>query len=514
MTSASPGNSMVNVYARRVVESTLVRYGALALLFLVQPVREAMRVSAFSNTDVWLHIRSGLWMLQQHAVPRNGIFSQLPGGMWIASNWLYEAGLGAAYQFFGIRSIPIILMGLQLVFAVLVFLLARGGRDWFWRPALLCAAAQFVIGDLQPVPRTVSVLFFAIELMILLHSRRSQRSMPLFLLPVLFLVWANADEQFLLGLGILGLYIATLWTERVASRLSPKVEAVDTTFFARALFAGGAAFLATLLTPYSYRLYADAFRSAYNPVLYQYFDLMQALPFRKLQHTAFLFLVMAAFFVLGRAAKRDHFKLAILTASACLSFRFQRDGWCVALIAVAILGDSLAEKLPQPQAERNHRAWPAIAALIGVLIAVFAVATTRIPSNTELMRRARNFMPFEAAEYIRQHQLPGPLFNSYGWGGFLAFNLPEYPVVIDSRMELYGDQYSLQYFRIVEGKQRLETFPNFVGAQTIILERSSGIAEALTTLPALQAQFRVVYQDRQAVVLVRNQAQPEQPSLQ
>jgi hypothetical protein len=40
-------------------------------------------------------------------------------------------------------------------------------------------------------------------------------------------------------------------------------------------------------------------------------------------------------------------------------------------------------------------------------------------------------------------------------------------------------------------------------AQTILLERNSGMAEALTTLPVLQSQFQMVYRDNLAMVLVR-----------
>jgi hypothetical protein len=109
----------------------------------------------------------------------------------------------------------------------------------------------------------------------------------------------------------------------------------------------------------------------------------------------------------------------------------------------------------------------------------------------------------KACDFIRANQLPGPLFNTYYWGGFLMWYLPEYPVSIDGRLSLYGDEINERYFKVTGGDQRLETDPRFVGARIILFERSSAVIKALTTLPAFHDQFRVAYEDNVATVLVR-----------
>ena len=70
-------------------------------------------------------------------------------------------------------------------------------------------------------------------------------------------------------------------------------------------------------------------------------------------------------------------------------------------------------------------------------------------------------------------------------------------------MNLYGNEIIERYFKVSRGTERLETDPSFTGARIILLERSSGMMKALTTLPALREQFRVAYQDNVATVLVR-----------
>ena len=134
---------------------------------------------------------------------------------------------------------------------------------------------------------------------------------------------------------------------------------------------------------------------------------------------------------------------------------------------------------------------------------VFLAAIIRIPSSSTLMNQVSRVFPVKACDFIRANQLPGPLFNAYSWGGFLIWYLPEYPVSIDGRLNLYGDEINERYFKVTDGTQRLETDPSFTGAQIILLERNSAMLKALTTLPVLRAQFRVAYQDEVAAVLVR-----------
>ncbi len=72
-------------------------------------------------------------------------------------------------------------------------------------------------------------------------------------------------------------------------------------------------------------------------------------------------------------------------------------------------------------------------------------------------------------------------------------------MVIDGRMDLYGEANNLPYFKLTEAEIPLESHPGFAQAQTFLLETKSPIAQALATLPG----FRVAYRDDLACVLVR-----------
>ncbi len=106
-------------------------------------------------------------------------------------------------------------------------------------------------------------------------------------------------------------------------------------------------------------------------------------------------------------------------------------------------------------------------------------------------------LPVGACDYIRANHLPGPLFNAYEWGGFLTWYLPEYPVVIDGRVDLYGEDINVQYFKLTNAQIPLNSDDHFLMAGALLLEHNSPMAAALSAGP----RFTVAYQDSVAVVL-------------
>jgi hypothetical protein len=488
-----------------IFDSAPIHMLALLLLLTAAPVCAAFSITAFFSGDIWWHLRTGLWILQNHGVPRSGLFSQYVDRPWVASSWGFDVLTAGAYKLLGLRAFPVLLMGFKLALAAVAFLLAGGRRDNFWCAVLLSAIAQYVIVDLLPLPVLSSILFFGVELLLLLQSRRYNDVRPLYWLPVLFFFWANLHGQFLNGLLLLGLYLAAEFAEFLLHTCGASSFSAPAHSLAKVSAIAGLSAAATLLTPYPFQLFPSAFQTAYGKVLFKDFQEMQALAFRRPQHFVLLLLVMAAFFALGRQRSRDLFKLDVMCIFVMLAFRVQRDVWCVVLPAIAVIGDALADCQHEAEPRKSSPGWKWEKPLVAVLVlVVFLAAMIRIPNSKALMNQVSRVFPVKACDFIRANQLSGPLFNTYPWGGFLIWYLPEYPVSIDGRLNLYGDEINERYFKMTGGTQRLETDPSFTSARIILLEQNSGMLKALTTLPALREQFRVAYQDDVAAVLVRH----------
>ena len=483
----------------------------LVLLFTGAAFYEALQMSALSDTDIWWHLRTGVWILQNHTVPHQGVFSQYASMPWIASSWGYDALLAGLYQLLGLRALSVVLMGFRVALAVLTFFLAGGRHGNFWAAVLVSAVTQYVSLALQPPPIFFSVLFFGIELALLFESCRSGSARPLFWLPPLFLLWANLHNEFVLGLGLLLLFLlATLIS--AALKILPAVR--STVSFGALAAVLVCSVLASLVTPYGIHLFSDLLKDAYSKAAFRYLPGMYPMGFRSPRDYVLALLVMSAFLILGHKRSWDLVKLSLMLTTTLIAFRMARDGWCAVLCAVAIIGEELAAASSRSDALCGGSATDSVvgksfskrdtllsAVLVGI---VFVAAAIHLPARTnDVMHRLEGIFPVQAADFIRANHLQHPLFNLEEWGGFLIWYLPEYPVSIDGRVDLYGDELLTRYLNVIGGG-RLEAEPAFADAGTILLKKNSETATALMTIPSLSARYRVVYSDELAVVITPN----------
>jgi len=488
---------------RNLLDTAALRIVVLAGVFTGVALYQAARLSALTDPDIWWHLRTGTWILQNHAVPHDGLFSQSASLNWVDSSWGFDLLVAAAVKALGLRGLPILRVVLQVAIAAALFLLARGTRKNFWSATILAAVTQYCISGLEPRRALVSILFFAVSLALLLHSRRSGQIRPLLWLPLLFLIWANLDRQFVYGLLALALFCATAIVEHLGRRSgSAWFESHRPTLpLGVSAAVSGACVLATLASPYTYHLHELIWQGATSTAVDYYLPELHGMRFRQPQDYLLMLLAMAAFLVLGRRRSRDLFQVSLLVVCSAVSFRLQRDTWLVALVAVGIIANAMPIDDHEEAQQPVRPAWRWEKLLTAALIlAALAVSALQLPAQYEvLMTRVGQSFPVRAGDYIRQNRLPQPLFNTYAWGGFLTWYLPEYPVVIDGRVDLYRDANNLPYFKLTQAEIPLESHPGFAQAQTFLLEAKSPITEALATLPG----FRVAYRDDLACVLVR-----------
>jgi len=474
----------------------------LVLLLTTAALREAKQISAFSSDEIWCHLRTGTWILHNHAIPRTGLFSQLSSSSWIDFSWLYDAFCGAVYTLLGLRAVPLLLMMFKVALAGITFLLA-GGRRNFWWAAVLSASAQFTFPYVQPLPNVFSICLFGLALHWILEARRRNALTPLLWLPPLFLLWANLDAQIVLGLLLLSVLLLAEMTDRTFrftgiwnadSRRIPLVHLVPI---------AAACVIAIMITPYAIHLIPAAWQSAYSPTLFKNFAFMAAMSFRRPEHFVLILLLFSACLRLGRQRSHDIFKILLLVLWAALAFRVQRDNWTIVLCSIAILGDPIGidgDQFGAAGQGNGYKKYLYVTAGVSILL---TLSFFFLPSNRTLETRLEGVLPAKACDYIQENHLSGLIFNEYRWGGYLMWRLPEYPVSVDERLNLYGDEFSDAYFEVAMGKRRMETLPGFTSAQIILLPVNVAMAKAFTTIPVLQQQFREVYRDEVAIVLVR-----------
>jgi len=487
----------------RSVFSFLARLVAASFALCIAPYYSIRTWAAVVDPDIWWHIRTGDWIIAHHTVPRYAIFSQHLERQWIAYSWLFDLIVSRVLHRFGLMGIPNLLIGLQVLLS-LTFLAAlwHFGRGFWWSWLIgVLGIYAFYVNPLRSEQFTL--LFFIIELWLIFETERERKDRLLFWAVPLFVVWANVHIQFTYGLFVLALYVGARIVPVLARRWLPGD--LRETSPAQLLAVLAAAIAGTCIGPNWAYPYKVVFYYILHSGQFQLVQEMLPMNFRRPEHYVELLLLMAACYAVGQSRREDLFRPALLLVSAVVSFRSQRDMWFVAIAASFVLAEAVSQKYAQaaePQRENRIRLLLQYALAAAVALSVsFGLAKSQGADLQGLMARIGRMYPVGATGFVSDSRLPGPMFNSFNWGGFLIFNLREQPVSIDSRGNAYDDELiarSANTFNAVHWQDD----PDLSRAKLVLLERYAPLASALASDP----RFRLAYQDPVAVVFVREQS--------
>ena len=498
---------------RGLLQRRLVQMVVLLGLLIGVAARAMWLKFCVIDLDIWWHLKVGDWIIEHRGWPHTGILSRTAANRpWAAYSWGYELMLSRAYAWFGLVGVGI--FGTLLTVAVFyaVYWMVRRLSGKFWVACVLatvsCSAFLF---SLMPRPVFISMTLFAVTLALILESQRTGRLQGLYWLPLVFLIWANCHIQFIYGLFVVGLFAGMHLLQQLAAHFGIALGfAQPSTLPAgKLLLIFAACVLATCLGPYSYHLYPIVFGYAGSTFPYAFIREFRALNFRAASHYVELLLAGAAFFTLGRQKRVDLFKLALLAATTVVAFRTMRDSWFLCMTAAALIASagrqdvanedgSLADE-PEPRETLAENA--GLAAALALLMYLIAINTG---FNMRGLDDAMSSMfPVKAVNFLRQNPPPGPLYNSFDWGGFLTWYMPDYPVAIDGRTDLYGDELDFRFFDSERGDDYVND-PYLNEAGVVLLDRTKPLANILSG----DQRFQKIYEDQIAVVFVRRTSQP------
>jgi hypothetical protein len=472
----------------------------ILFLFLTLSFLTGITISTASvmDEDIWWHLQTGRWILAHHAVPTRDMFSaHLAGQPWIAYSWLFDVLASRLFDLGGYRAI----LGLS-TFAMLAYTAwATVFLNRFTslvRAMILAFAAYTALMPLKsPRPWLFTVLFFAVELSLLWIAR--ERNRPALLLPLvpIFALWANIHIQFVYGLALIGLFALELSLPR-SLRIALSAEPAPRLRSMWLWILLAASSLATLLNPYGWNLYRVVAQYATQTAPLTYVQEMQAMPFRNVMNWMVLLLICTAIFALGCARRKNLLLIAALAVSCYCGFRSQRDIWFPVTFAVLALGFTLRSKASPAPAQSRRTYWIALPLTAAVTLCVLNLDPRFSP--TALHKAIEQRFPAKASAYIETHALQGPLFNPYGWGGYLIWRLPNMPVSIDGRANLYEATLA-DTSNTVGGSKNWRQDADLKKAGTILLEQGGPLANILRS----DARYRLLYEDSVAAVFQRAQ---------
>lgn len=450
-------------------------YIALVSLFVIS-------LPFFKNvdSDFFWHIRTGQYILNTKTIPTTDIFSSTSfSHIWILHEWGSEVIMYFLYNKWGYFA-DCLLFGLifSLTWIIVYICCLKLNKNKLISIALIVLGILISVYAVGARPQLISQLFIAITLLILLASK--DNSKKLYLFPLLFIFWVNLHGGWVIGIGLVGMYILmdSLYSIKDKAKIPfNKIIIFISSILGIIIFNPN--HIQGFLYPFTYYLggndslkYINEWQSVNfhtsTGIFFLLFILyMLFVGVRKNSFSIKEYLVLGTFFIFGITSERN---LPILTI--------------IAIPLISIHTESFELKVPQVL-----KTWLYIEQFMVLLIILCVIFITNSSIYqgkliTDPWQNANDIYPSGNANYILSHNLKGNIYNSYGDGGFLIYKLYPYnKVFIDGRADVYTDKIFKDYFAIMDANSNWQSILSKYNIKIVIADNSIPIYTLLNSNP-------------------------------
>lgn len=480
------------------------------------------------DADLGWHLKYGEYFYQHLTPLRNNLYSaSMQNFHWINSSWVTDI---ISYTLFHLMGFLGLSIAAAFVVMLTFFFISSAFKLTFLKQAIFFPIILFLelpINNVSFRGQQLSLLFLAILLFLLnsygkiIFSEKIKRA---YLIPILFLTWANVHGEYLLGLGVLGVWIVGklisdfLTTERKKSVFiskkkgnvvyeSPyrKVHVLKTLrqirFWAIIFFLS---VIVTFINPFGFLIYKEAFTHVGNADL-KY--IAEYIPFKDLSsdwRNIFLVGSLLLFggiilFLSGKLIKKLPNVLVVFVLFA-LTLWIRRFAWAFYYSTPAIFSAFVGFD------EKNGK-W---IKLLGSGILLLATLLVFFYNNP-LDSFSANWSTYcdsyiacspKSANFLTKTKIKTPLWTNYNWGGWLIWNYPNVKPLIDGRMHLWREKNGYSAFDEYYPLEQNQKDINESRFNTAYAWKGKPIADRLLEL-IQEKKWKLLYVDDKAIIAER-----------
>lgn len=479
---------------------------ALFLLILVLLLVFLITLRTPADADMWWHLSAGRAMWNSGEILQQDIFSYTRGGQpWTNAFWISDLMMfliQASGDFFAIT------LWVSFMAVLTMAVVYRHAKSPLPIRVGVVLLATLVIAPMW-TPRPQLISFFLLAVLDYFLSRKGEGlNKPFWILLPFFAIWPNFHGGFIFGFLLLAAFI-------VGKLLEPLIQHFDDwrahlKILARLVGFAVLSALAVGLNPNGLAIWKlpfytvdvslaiqewhspDFHRIDLHPILWLLFLVIIALGFSTKKISLFDLFKTLGFAYMTFYSQRSMVLFAIIAAP--VAARYLAIVWedlkfaPIGIWVTRMLGSSASKPLPNRMTKVINLTIVAFLFVV-VLIRAFTISLPIMVYQT---------FPKSAITWFEKVQPQREMFNSYNWGGYLIWDLTEYPVFIDGRADLYGDEIIGQWWQIVNATDEGFTLLEQWDINCILLEPTWPIVGALKN-----ESWVVQYEDDISVILER-----------
>jgi len=470
----------------------LLCYGMLAIIAVTA-------LDCALDPDLGWHIRAGQHMIQTHSVIYRDAFSwSMPGYPWVDHEWATDVAIAFLYGAGGLTALGLVWSPIILAIAIAVLRNRPADVPAVTQAAVTLVAFVLVLPPILGVrPQMLSLLFLALLAGVVSRERADVpgATRRLWLLPLLFLAWANLHAGFAAGL----IYLVIVWFARaVESRwargrdLEPAAPC-DGPHVRQLGLVILACIAATFANAYGPGVYRELIQTAGDKLAMTRIDEWRS-PSAEAIFAGFWLLVILAPAIARLSQRKVTLEeLLLYAAFLALSLKAQRNVAVFMIVVTPFLAAHLASAWPRLGRELSAApAWFGFAlVIIAVGLGAVRLRTTGACWTDEAAYGREGKYPYLAVADVAQEPPDSRGMCLYAWGGYMLRRLPDRKVFIDGRMAIWkrdGHQVLADYDKLYCAQPGCLDLLRQYRFDWILVPKDAPLGEVLRALGGWRAQ--------------------------
>jgi len=489
-----------------VVYSQKMKIRPLAILVSLLPFVLVFVASLYrpSDADLGWHLKYGEYAVKNLSLLRENTFStEMPDFIWPNISWGIDV---INYLIFSAGGFLALTIAGALVITTTFYFLSKAFRLTYFEKAMIFPLLLLLQHPLNQVSFRGSLLslFFLSILLYLLFSHEEKPSKRIWLIVPLFLLWANTHGLFILGLGILLLWIiANAIKEGFTNGFAKQVIFKPIKQYVPLFLATIAV---TLIHPFGFAIYEDALLHFNNPYLV---NIAEYLPFDELSHLWWIHIAVASTVAIGmfllylHDGFAKHLSITFLTIPLLsLAYFVRRYAWPSYYLTIPFLKPVV--NFFKPDRQKTTQVSAVFILLVALSIAIFIKQPFSQFSSMNWDTYCKQVVQCspKAVEYLKEHKLNKNLLTFYDWGGYLIWQHPDLKPSIDGRMHLWQDKKGNNAFAQYYAYEQDEANIDESKYDTVLMARKKPLYKQLNRL-VKEGKWTKVFEDKTAGVFVR-----------